>query len=364
MLITSAPPKAVIKWFQHEDTDHDVLCLLLATSQKDREFAGNLVDEFLDMDAAMGAETAFIFFHPQTTMYSPISNGRALLMGEDLSRIPVTSRLSGTYTRIADLPIQAGKDEIASHTARAASMFREMFDLDYSDLPCLIMLVKGRPEAYVISTKGAAVRDVCEYLAAIARIARGENHRIRHADFSATRLEEQYMRLERVMSDFKNSKGPIGSRLQSLLNKHAATVEDRKIAARFVTDDHFEDTDLNRLFDRLSFTDQLGRRGFRRLRKSLATARDLQQKMLSATGFDDNDLRDIEILQREIEERRERITKTLAARRHVGSKVILPIPRRMYLLATKFAETVNTWGDFIEKVKPYSDIILKLRDAG
>lgn len=146
-----------------------------------------------------------------------------------------------------------------------------------------------------------------------------------------------------MLIDFKNSKVLIGSRLQSLMNKHAGTVYDRQIAARFIADDHFEDSDLDRLFDRLSFADQRGQRGFRRLRKSLDRASNLQQKMLSVTGFDDNDLGDIEILQREIEDRLDRITRTLESKPHVESKVILPIPtKRMYLLATKFAGTVDT----------------------
>ena len=256
--------------------------------------------------------------------------------------------------------------DISRETAEKVFEFCELFHVHERELPALIVLIKGTPEAYVMPViEVDAVQRVRELLSAVREALEATPPTPFDPFLMMPLITNCVLKLRNHEDTIEIVVAKVSSKLEAMLVRHGATPSDRHLAAEFVANRQFSNEDLNTLFERFSFKKKILPNGYSRLRRDLARVRNLLDERTEIVALSER-LESLESTVQQVRERRERVIEVLKARKVSRQpRVIIPtFNQRFFHMAQEFAERVNTWGDFGERAHSLLKLLTKWTGHG
>jgi len=247
VLITIANSTQTIRWFEVQDQQHEIICVLLTANPKHRAVLKDLIHNFFDTDAALGSRVGLLVVSGAEVS----EGGRAFFLPGEFLGDPViplrdVMRHIGIWERG---PVTA--EMLAQSSVRAVDDWLTLIKLSRSELPALCVLLKGADPVIISLGAELATETLLKVLGQLADIAQRE---IQPAAERANRVSELLKAAEQAEKRCESLIRVLTQMLEAVCNRFKATARERQAVVQFLASGRFDQEKLEALFAQLAFS--------------------------------------------------------------------------------------------------------------
>lgn len=238
MLLSPLSPAETIEWFEALDRQHEILCFMITANPAHRKILGELAQNFVDADTALGSRVAFALFGGNDVRQLPEvvwhPGGRSFLPGQ-----PILPRRVRDYSwppcfegesdrrrpeRLSEFDLR----NLGERSAEVSLEWLELLGVKRESLPALCVLIKGSDTAVIALSDSVNTADVLRIFGRLADIVERDD-----APPTLPSLESMREAIQQS-KEVEDLERRLQSQFDAMCNKFKATADVKVRIAEFL----------------------------------------------------------------------------------------------------------------------------------